>query len=128
MTYVMPDVQGDINAFQSILKQIGLQKTDTLYILGDILDVHEHGFEILRQIMKMENVKCLLGNHELLCLNALVPHHEELPWTRNDTDQDLIAWFRAGGLVTLKAMQSAGEAAVEEALAYLRELPIQCYI
>lgn len=125
MNYVVSDIHGDRESFLSILKQIDLRESDTLHILGDVLDGGEHGVEILQMIMGMPNVRCLLGNHELLCLNAMIPHREELPWTRNDPDWDLLAWLHAGGRVTLKAMQAAGTAAVDEMLRYLRALPVQ---
>ncbi len=62
MTYVLSDIHGNLRRFESILKQINLQPDDTLYILGDVVDRYPHGVKILRQIMKMPNVKMLIGN------------------------------------------------------------------
>ena len=73
MTYVLSDIHGNSRRFQSILSQIDLQPEDTLYILGDIIDRFPDGGRLLRQIMKMSNVKVLLGNHELMMLDALRP-------------------------------------------------------
>ena len=39
MTYVLSDIHGNSRRFQSILSQIDLQPEDTLYILGDIIDL-----------------------------------------------------------------------------------------
>ena len=125
MVYVMSDIHGDMERFQSVLNQIELQETDTLYVLGDIIDRHDFGIQILQQIMKMKNVKCILGNHELMCLNAIIPHREELPWVRNDPDWDLALWLHGGGENTIKAMQRISGDEVEEITSYLKALPVQ---
>ena len=71
MIYVMSDIHGNTARFESVMKQIDLQPTDTLYVLGDVIDRFPDGIRILRRLMKMSNVKMILGNHELLMLNAL---------------------------------------------------------
>ncbi len=121
----MSDIHGDKDAFHSILRQIGLKSDDSLYILGDILDRHEYGVGILKTVMQMDNVKCLLGNHEQLCLNTIVPHRESLPWIRNDTDRDLVEWLRNGGKATLKALQKLRPEERESVIHYLTALPTE---
>ncbi len=64
MTYVISDIHGNSERFNSIMKQINLQPEDTLYVLGDVIDRYSDGIKILRKLMKMKNVKMLLGNHE----------------------------------------------------------------
>ena len=71
MIYVMSDIHGNTARFESVMKQINLQPTDTLYVLGDVIDRFHDGIRILRRLMAMPNVKMLLGNHELLMLNAI---------------------------------------------------------
>jgi len=71
MIYVMSDIHGQKRRFDSVMKQINLQPEDTLYVLGDVIDRNPDGIKILRQIMAMPNAKMLLGNHELMMLNAL---------------------------------------------------------
>lgn len=125
MIYVMSDIHGNKEAFQSVLDQISLKNDDTLYILGDIIDRHEHGVEILMQLMKQDNVKCLLGNHELMCLNAVIPHSMSLPWMRNDPYTDLHLWLRNGGGPTLRSFQKLQKEQYEETIQYLLKLPAQ---
>ena len=48
-----------------------MKESDTLYILGDVIDRHPYGITILRKIMKMPNAKMLLGNHEYIMLKAI---------------------------------------------------------
>ena len=71
MIYVMSDIHGNEKRFNSIMKQINLQECDTLYVLGDVVDRYYGGIRILRTLMKMPNVKMLLGNHEYMMLNAI---------------------------------------------------------
>ena len=54
-----------------LLKKIRFKADDTLYILGDILDRGPHPVKTLQLIMKMPNVVCLVGNHELMALECL---------------------------------------------------------
>ena len=71
MIYVLSDIHGNEQRFNSVLKQINLQNEDILYILGDVIDRHPGGIRILRKIMSMPNAKMLLGNHEYMMLRAL---------------------------------------------------------
>ena len=71
MIYVMSDIHGQKRRFDSVMKQINLQPEDTLYVLGDVIDRNPDGIKILRQIMAMPNAKMILGNHELMMLDAL---------------------------------------------------------
>ena len=71
MIYVLSDIHGNLKRFESIMKQINLQPDDTLYILGDVVDRNPDGIKILRKLMKMPNVKMLIGNHEYMMLKAI---------------------------------------------------------
>ena len=55
MIYIMSDIHGNIKAFHSIMEQINLTEEDTLYILGDVIDLNPYGIELLQEIMKMPN-------------------------------------------------------------------------
>ncbi len=57
--------------FIELLEKIKLQETDTLYILGDILDRGPHPVKLLRKLMEMPNAICIAGNHELMALPCL---------------------------------------------------------
>ena len=70
-TYVMSDIHGNTERFNSVMKQINLRPEDTLYVLGDVADRYPDGIRILRKLMKMPNVRMLLGNHDFMMLDAL---------------------------------------------------------
>lgn len=109
MIYVLSDIHGQKRRFDSIMKQIDLQPEDTLYILGDVIDRNPHGIQILRQIMKMPNVKMLLGNHEHMMLDALYFHQDEYEfgWQYRQ-EKRLSLWYRNGGDVTHQYLKHIG--------------------
>ncbi len=90
-TYVMSDIHGQYSTFRRMLARINLQKDDKLYILGDAIDRGPDGIKILQHILEMPNVEFVLGNHELLLLDALHNLRDIIDRDRHDTD-DLDLW------------------------------------
>ena len=126
MIYVMSDIHGNLRRFHSIMEQISLQSTDTLYVLGDVIDRHPDGIRILRQIMAMPNVKMLLGNHEHMMLQALEqPYNEDDTSFPYDTARWLATWYRNGGEVTHRYLKHLSKALRSQIFDYLRSLPLE---
>ena len=93
MIYVMSDIHGQKRRFDSVMRQIGLRAEDTLYVLGDVIDRNPDGIGILRRIMAMPNARMLLGNHELMMMNALYyppPADEDCPGSYYERKQALL--------------------------------------
>ena len=97
MIYVLSDIHGNTERYNSIMQQINLQESDTLYVLGDVIDRYPDGIKILREIMKKANTKMLLGNHEYMMLNAIDSEYKLDEYEYNNL---LRLWYRNGGLVT----------------------------
>ena len=123
MTYVLSDIHGHLQRFESIMHQINLQPTDTLYILGDVVDRFPDGIKILRRIMKMPNVKMLLGNHEHMLLNAIGDYFD-VQSHKYMGDRELMLWYRNGGQVTHEYLKHIRKDLRAEVFAYLRQLPL----
>ena len=123
MTYVLSDIHGNLPRFESIMKQINLQPEDTLYILGDVVDRFPDGIKILRRIMKMSNVKMLLGNHEHMMINAIGDNFD-VQYHRYAGDRELRLWYRNGGLVTHEYLKHIRKSIREEVFAFVRQLPL----
>jgi len=102
MIYVMSDIHGCYNKYQKMLKRIALQKEDTLYILGDVVDRGVGGMQVLLDIAKRENVILLRGNHDyqayLLLSHLSLLDGEECPKALLDAYQ---MWLSDGGRQTL---------------------------
>lgn len=125
MIYVLSDVHGNERRFDAILKQIDLQPEDTLYILGDVVDRYPDGIRILRRIMKMPNVKMLLGNHEYMMLNALGSPYDKTENTNDALQRKALSlWFRNGGEVTYDYLKHIRKTQRSEIIEFLRGLPL----
>ena len=70
-TYVISDIHGQYDMFMELLEKIPLKDSDTLYILGDVVDRGPHPIKTLQKLKKMPNVICMVGNHELMALRCL---------------------------------------------------------
>ena len=121
MTYVMSDIHGNAARFYSVMKQISLQPEDTLYVLGDVIDRYPDGIRILRLLMRMPNVKLLLGNHEYMMLNALDGPEPGDP-------RALRLWYRNGGDTTHAYLKHIRSSIRREIFDYLRTLPLNLEI
>ena len=121
MTYVLSDIHGNAARFYSVMKQISLQPEDTLYVLGDVIDRYPDGIRILRLLMRMPNVKLLLGNHEYMMLNAL-------DGPEPGDSRALRLWYRNGGNVTHAYLKHIRRAIRQEIFDYLRTLPLNLEI
>ena len=70
MIYCMSDIHGELDRFKAMLDLINFSSDDTLYIIGDVIDRHPGGVEILKIIKDTPNMFMLLGNHEQMCLDT----------------------------------------------------------
>ena len=125
MIYVMSDIHGQRRRFDSVMAQINLQPADTLYVLGDVIDRNPDGIRILRQLMAMPNVNMLLGNHELMMMNALyypLPADEAQPGSYYE--RKLALWYRNGGQVTHDHLKRIKKTVRQEIFEYLDRLPV----
>ena len=114
-TYVMSDIHGDYDSYRRMLELIEFSDDDELYILGDVIDRHPHGVEILLDIMERPNVHMLWGNHEDMMYRGVVFHDRDF-WSM---------WILNGGGVTRKGLFYRETAKNRERiLAYLRNLPL----
>ncbi|MBR1810046.1 MAG: fructose-bisphosphatase class III [Clostridia bacterium] len=125
MVYIMSDIHGNKRRFDSILQQINLTHNDTLYILGDIIDRHPSGVEILEFIMEQPNIQMLLGNHEHMMLSAIDPKYRGYNAAHSyDEWGTLRLWYRNGGTITHEALKRLDNARKEKICEYLRDRPL----
>jgi len=125
MIYVLSDIHGQQQRFESILEIINLQPEDMLYILGDVIDRNPDGIRILRRIMAMPNARMILGNHELMMLDALYyPVEEPEPqWDDYHHHRRLSLWYRNGGDITHRYLKHIRKSLRLEIFEYLDSLP-----
>lgn len=73
MVYCISDIHGEIDKFHAMLELIQFSETDTLYVLGDVIDRYPGGVDILLEIMQSENIIMIKGNHEQMMYDDLGP-------------------------------------------------------
>ena len=64
MRYVISDIHGKYELFMRLMEKIGFSDSDTLYVLGDIIDKGEAPVRLLKTILSIKDARIILGNHE----------------------------------------------------------------
>jgi serine/threonine protein phosphatase 1 len=105
-TYVISDIHGEYQKFIALLDKIELKDTDTLYVLGDVLDRGTHPIKTLLKLMEMPNAVCLVGNHEVMALECLEFMQKEITdETIEELDiktwENILTWQNNGGKTTI---------------------------
>jgi serine/threonine protein phosphatase 1 len=77
--FVIGDIHGCISTFKELLKKVGLQAFDHLYILGDMIDRGPSSANIIDYILELKkngfNIFPIRGNHEqmIITINDFYP-------------------------------------------------------
>jgi len=128
-TYVISDIHGQYDMFMELLDKIKLKETDTIYILGDVLDRGPHPIKTLRKLMEMPNAICMVGNHEFMaleCLEFLMKEItdksiEELDETMLD---NLVTWQYNGSKTTIDEFRKLDTEGQMGVIDFIKELLI----
>ena len=138
----MSDIHGEYEAFIKMIKKIALKDTDTLYVIGDVLDRGKHPIKTLLYIIEHQNIKLLAGNHELLaimCLKTILnknaaadlSYETFLYGDGNLTDAKKIErimlygdWMRNGGFTTLEELREQNKDSIMKIYNFLRQLKL----
>ncbi|HEY4651153.1 MAG TPA: metallophosphoesterase family protein [Pontibacter sp.] len=114
--YAITDIHGCASTLRALVERFGLQKSDELYVLGDLVNKGPDSKGVIDFILHLQkqryNVRCLRGNHDQMLLQAAVKGASAL--TLTDTEQELV-------------LQSFGIRSIEQLpakyVAFLKELP-----
>ena len=129
MQYVISDIHGCRTAFRKALEVIGFSARDTLYVLGDAVDRGEDPVGLLQDMMGMDNVIPILGNHEYMAVQVLSVFSREITEESLAAlkEEDLAAymhWTSDGGDVTLRQFAALDAEEKEAVLEYLMEFSL----
>lgn len=130
MQYAVSDIHGCYDKYIQLLDRIGLRPTDTLYVLGDMIDRGPDGLKILMDISMRPNVVPFLGNHEYAALTCLPWLMEEL--TEENTEPDVLlwrlnsiqGWMADGGDKTVEEFRRLSPEARQDMLDILEDLTV----
>lgn len=124
MIYVMSDLHGCYEKYMKMLSLLDLKETDTLYILGDIVDRGQDGIGILLDLIERKNVIALRGNHDHkagIMLNRLMQPKESI--ARKQFEKQLGFWLSDGGVSTQDNFLMLAEEEKKKVVAYLKAMP-----
>ena len=118
-TLVISDIHGCSKTFKRQLDVIQLERTDTLYLIGDYIDRGPDSKGVIDIILNLQrdgyDLCPLLGNHEDLLLTAL----------ETSIPDDLELWLYNGGDETLLSYRVEHPRDIpEEHLKFMEELPV----
>ena len=82
MIYAVSDLHGCYDKYRNMLEKIHFSETDTLYILGDVVDRGDGGIRILQDMAARRNVIPIKGN-------AQPPRHKHLTNSETKKGADL---------------------------------------
>lgn len=124
MIYVMSDLHGCYEKYSKMLSLLDLKETDTLYILGDIVDRGEGGIKILLDLINRKNVIVLRGNHDHkagIMLSRLMQPKGSI--ARKQFEKQLGFWLSDGGQPTQDNFLKLTDAEKKLVLGYIKEMP-----
>ena len=115
--------------FIELLDKIKLKDTDTLYILGDVLDRGPHPIKTLRKLMEMPNAICLVGNHELMaleCLDFLMKEITDMSIEELDEEMldNLVTWQYNGSKSTIDEFSQLDSESKREVIDFIKNFLI----
>lgn len=130
MQYAVSDIHGCYDKYIQLLRRLALKDSDTLYVLGDMIDRGPDGLKILMDISMRPNVVPFLGNHEYAALTCLPWLMEEL--TEENTEPDVLlwrlqstqGWISDGGETTIAEFRRLSAEAKQDVLDILEDLTV----
>lgn len=129
MIYVCSDIHGRWDKYKALMDAISLKGSDTLYILGDVIDRGSDGVKILQDMKTRPDLIPILGNHEYMAVVSL-------KWLQREiTEESLTAlddtalgaftdWMNNGGEPTLRAFSGLLAEEREDIYEYLLEMSL----
>lgn len=107
MIYAISDIHGEYEKYLAMLEKIKFSNSDTLFVLGDVIDRGPEPVKILRDMSLRHNVYPIFGNHELMALDVLkvlladVTQENYATQLTTETLNKMYVWQKNGGDITL---------------------------
>lgn len=118
MIYVMSDVHGRLDRWKKMLELIDVKEDDEVWVIGDVIDRGPNGVDILLDIMGKPNFHLLMGNHELMMLDALASKKNRCGDDWGDIWEDR----QNGGGETILDLESRSEPEFKAVIDFVRGL------
>ena len=127
MTYVVSDLHGQLEKFNTLLKEINFNDNDVMYVLGDTVDIGDSSMELLCDVSMRANVYAIVGDHDFEALKMLSGFSGMLE-TGATPDAEFAAamkeWVNNGGAVTLEGFRKLDDDMKEGVIDYLSDMAL----
>lgn len=127
--YCISDIHGAYDKYIKLLEKIKFNDSDTLYVIGDVVDRGTQSMKILQDMMFRPNVIPIIGNHEYMaisCLRFLMTEitEDSLHNMNEGMVQGLLEWQSVGGQETIDEFRSLSREEQYDILDYLEEFSL----
>lgn len=120
MNYVISDLHGCFDKYVEMIKKIKLKDSDSLFILGDIVDYGPEPFEIIKDAIMRCNVFPIIGDHDYTALRMLSRLEDESAKDDASYRRNFGDWVKnKGGFTTVQAFRALSDEEKEDYLSYL---------
>jgi serine/threonine protein phosphatase 1 len=109
---IIGDVHGHCQGLMALIEYLDLSAEDQVYFLGDLVDRGPESAAVVK-FVRTNNYPCLMGNHELLMLNAFPEGQAQ--------SSGFMSWLYCGGRETLNSYGSLDDMRTD--LEWMRQLP-----
>ena len=124
--YCISDIHGRYKEFMTLLDKVSPRESDSIYVLGDIIDRGDESARMLKWAIDEcnDNVKFLLGNHEDMSAASIGRNPETLPSRMYDL------WLYNGGLETKEQLlkETSAEWRANRLLPWIMNLPLYAVV
>ena len=128
--YAISDLHGHYSTYLKLLEKIKFSDKDYMYVVGDVVDRGRYGVKIIQDIMKRKNVELILGNHELMMIDAIQYMKQNKAANKKNSNEmgeaftPVDLWFHPanGGRTTYNAYSKLEEKEQNKILNYLKSL------
>ncbi len=127
MIYVIGDIHGDKEKFDSMMEKLSPTDNDTVFVLGDIINIGDSSIELLQDMMYRPNMYPVLGEHEYMAkkifpLIAEFSSIDEANEKLSGEDKELFSkWLKMKSVKTTEDFLSLDEEGKESVIDYLSE-------
>ncbi len=131
MIYTVSDLHGCLEDWKNLLRKIRFTDNDTMFVLGDSVDLGPDPIGLLHDLMERPNVFSILGNHEWMfahCAHRIPPEanmQNLMDYFREETSaRELAQWMSEGGQRTLTQFLALDEEDRAAILDYIGEMTL----
>ena len=120
MIYAVSDLHGCYDKYRNMLEKIHFSNTDTLYILGDVVDRGDGGIDIMRDMAARSNIIPIKGNHDFLAHHLLKMITQSSDLLTSEKQRELYQmWLSDGGEPTYRAFMELSPDEQQYLLSYM---------